>query len=110
MRTEIVKKEENSVELNLIQNAKEFETEREIAYQKGLAKIEIQEHHSKDKVSQTMYEQVYGFYDAVNVALPDLYDYAIKELNVYPVSQPDIDIIQANKDGLKIKVVVMIKP
>ena len=109
MSAEIVKKEGNIVELKLTQDAKEFAGARKKAYQKKVSKIEMPGFR-KGKVPQNMFEQIYGYYDAVNVALPDLYDNAVEELDIYPVAQPDIDVMQADETGLEIKAIVVVKP
>ena len=85
MSAELVKKEGNSVELKLTQDTKEFGVARKKAYQKKVSKIQMPGFR-KGKVPQNMFEQVYGYYDAVNAALPDLYDNAIEELDIYPVA------------------------
>ena len=62
-----------------------------------------------------MLERAYGeglFYeDAVNLLLPGIYEKAIEELELEPVSQPDIDLddITENND-VKVKFTVDLKP
>lgn len=57
----------------------------------------------KGKAPKKMIENMYGegvFYnDALNIVIPDAYDAAIEELELFPVSQPEIDIENDNFEG-----------
>lgn len=55
----------------------------------------------KGKVSRTVFNRMYGeealYEDALNAVLPEIYDAAIKELGIDPVSRPEIDVESMEK-------------
>jgi len=109
MACKLVKKEGNNVEIELSQTKEEFAVARKKAHQKNSKKIQLPGFR-KGKVPQNMYEQTYGFYDAVNEAIPDLYDASIDELELHPIAQPKIDVISADEEGIKLKAMVVVLP
>lgn len=91
----VEKVDKNVVSFEFTVSADEFEKGIEKAYRKNVGKINIQGFR-KGKAPRKIIERYYGteiFYeDAVNIVLPDAYDNAIKENNIFPVDQPEIDI------------------
>ena len=91
----VEKIEKNMVSFEFSVTAEEFEAAIEKAYKKNVGKISIQGFR-KGKAPRKLIEKYYGveiFYeDAINIVLPDAYDKAIDENNIYPVDQPEIDI------------------
>lgn len=55
----------------------------------------------KGKVSRTVFNRMYGeealYEDALNAVLPEIYDAAIKEVGIDPVSRPEIDVESMEK-------------
>ena len=100
----VEKPEKNVASFEFTVSADEFEKGVEKAYRKNVGKINIQGFR-KGKAPRKIIERYYGaeiFYeDAVNIVLPDAYDNAVKENNIFPVDQPEIDIkgeIEKGKD------------
>ena len=100
----VEKVDKNVVSFEFTVSADEFEKGIEKAYRKNVGKINIQGFR-KGKAPRKIIERYYGaeiFYeDAVNIVLPDAYDNAVKENNIFPVDQPGIDIkgeIEKGKD------------
>ena len=100
----VEKVDKNVVSFEFTVSADEFEKGIEKAYRKNVGKINIQGFR-KGKAPRKIIERYYGaeiFYeDAVNIVLPDAYDNAVKENNIFPVDQPEIDIkgeIEKGKD------------
>ena len=100
----VEKVDKNVVSFEFTVSADEFEKGVEKAYRKNVGKINIQGFR-KGKAPRKIIERYYGaeiFYeDAVNIVLPDAYDNAVKENNIFPVDQPEIDIkgeIETGKD------------
>ena len=100
----VEKVDKNVVSFEFTVSADEFEKGVEKAYKKNVGKINIQGFR-KGKAPRKIIERYYGaeiFYeDAVNIVLPDAYDNAVKENNIFPVDQPEIDIkgeIEKGKD------------
>ena len=100
----VEKVDKNVVSFEFTVSADEFEKGVEKAYRKNVGKINIQGFR-KGKAPRKIIERYYGaeiFYeDAINIVLPDAYDNAVKENNIFPVDQPEIDIkgeIEKGKD------------
>lgn len=100
----VEKVDKNVVSFEFTVSADEFEKGVEKDYRKNVGKINIQGFR-KGKAPRKIIERYYGaeiFYeDAVNIVLPDAYDNAVKENNIFPVDQPEIDIkgeIEKGKD------------
>ncbi len=111
----VEKIEKNVVSFEFSVTADEFETAIEKAYRKNVGKINIQGFR-KGKAPRKIIEQYYGaevFYeDAINIVLPDAYDKAVEENNIYPVDQPEIDIKGeiSKADGITFTAKVTVKP
>ncbi len=84
--------------LTIEASAEEFEQAIEKAYQKNKNKLSIPGFR-KGKVPRKMIEQMYGkeiFYeDAANIVIPSVYAKAVDECTEEIVSQPTVDIVQA---------------
>lgn len=84
--------------LTIEASAEEFEQAIEKAYQKNKNKLSIPGFR-KGKVPRKMIEQMYGkeiFYeDAANIVIPSAYAKAVDECTEEIVSQPTVDIVQA---------------
>lgn len=88
--------EKNKVKLTIEVAAELFEDGMKKSYQKNVKYINVPGFR-KGKAPRKMIEKMYGpavFYeDAVNFIIPDAYDEAVKEADIHPVSQPEIDIV-----------------
>lgn len=84
--------------LTIEASAEDFEQAIEKAYQKNKNKLSIPGFR-KGKVPRKMIEQMYGkeiFYeDAANIVIPSAYAKAVDECTEEIVSQPEIDVVQA---------------
>ena len=114
MSAVLVSKENNQAVLTCEIPAEDFNNAIEESYKKNRSKFSLKGFR-KGKVPRKMLERAYGeglFYeDAVNLLLPGIYEKAIEELELEPVSQPDIDLddITENND-VKVKFTVDLKP
>ncbi len=88
--------EKNKVKLTIEVASELFEDGMKKSYQKNVKYINVPGFR-KGKAPRKMIEKMYGpavFYeDAVNFIIPDAYDEAVKEADIHPVSQPEIDIV-----------------
>lgn len=111
----VEKLDKNVVSFEFSVSAEEFEKGIEKAYRKNVGKISIQGFR-KGKAPRTLIEKYYGaeiFYeDAINIVLPDAYDKAIEENNIFPVDQPEIDIKGeiSKENGVTFTAKVTVKP
>ncbi len=101
----LVGKEKNVVSIEFEISQPEFQIGVEKAYKKMRGKINIPGFR-KGKAPKKVIEMNYGkevFYqDAIDIALPDAYESAIKELEINPINRPSIDVkeMEEGKDVL----------
>ena len=111
----VEKIDKNVVSFEFSVNAEEFEKGVEKAYKKNVGKISLPGFR-KGKAPRKLIEKYYGaeiFYeDAINIVLPDAYDKAVAENNIFPVDQPEIDIKGeiSKEDGVTFTAKVTVKP
>ena len=102
MKAELIKKEGNSVSFEMAVDAKEFDAAEEKAYKKTRSRYKI-DGFRKGKAPRRIIEMNYGkgifFNDALDILLPEIYPVAVDELGLKVVSQPELDIKEANEDG-----------
>ncbi|MDR7870648.1 MAG: trigger factor [Tissierellaceae bacterium] len=108
------KKENNKVSFSFELEADNFEKALQEAYTKNRGRFNIPGFR-KGKVPRKIIEMNYGeeiFYeDAINLLLPEAYDNSVKELDLEPVDNPDVDIEQIVKgEPIVVKVQVDVKP
>ncbi len=105
--------EASKVELHFSVEQSVFEAAIERAYKKEVGKINIPGFR-KGKAPRAMIEKMYGkgfFYDtALNDILPDAYEAAVKESGIDPVSQPEIDVLSIDDNGVVFTAKVYVKP
>ena len=98
MSLQVEKLEGNMAKLTIEASAEDFEKAMETAYQKSKNKLSIPGFR-KGKAPRKMIEQMYGkevFYeDAANALIPSAYAKAVDECEEEIVSQPVIDVVQA---------------
>ncbi len=114
MSSEVIKKENTKVTLKIVVDDAQFEKAINKAYNKMKSRFNIQGFR-KGKAPRKIVEKFYGvevFYEeAFNLAFPEAFEAAIKENDIEPVSQPEIDIeeIEAGK-GVTFTAVVEVMP
>ena len=108
------KREKNTVYFNIELNSQEFEKAVNQAYLKNRSKFNIPGFR-KGKVPKKIIDMNYGedfFYeDAINILLPEVYESAIKELELEPVDTPHIDVGDIKKgENIVLNINVDVKP
>ena len=102
------------VKVTLEISPEQFEKAMEIAYNKNKKQISVPGFR-KGKAPRKMVEKMYGkeiFYeDAINAVLPEMYDEAVKELNLDVMSRPEVSV-DAIEEGKPVVVTceVAVKP
>ena len=98
MSLQVEKMEKNMAKLTIEVAAEDLEKAMQNAYQKAKGRISIHGFR-KGKAPRKMIEQMYGkgvfLEDAVNALIPEHYSKALAECELEIVSQPTIDITQA---------------
>ena len=98
MSLQVEKMEKNMAKLTIEVAAEDLEKATQNAYQKAKGRISIPGFR-KGKAPRKMIEQMYGkgifLEDAVNALIPEHYSKALAECDLEIVSQPTIDITQA---------------
>ncbi|MCK5764155.1 MAG: trigger factor, partial [Clostridiales bacterium] len=114
MSYKLLTKENNKVKIEVVLSNEEFGKYVEQTYKKTRGRFNIQGFR-KGKAPRKIIEMQYGegvFYDdALNELLPVEYSKAVEELNILPVSRPDIDVLEVGKDvDLKFTAEIEVKP
>lgn len=109
----VEKLEKSRVALTIEASAQEFEAALDKAYRKERGRIMIPGFR-KGKAPRKMIEAMYGaeiFYEeAVNEAYPDLFAQAVEQEKLDTVAYPEVELLEANKDGFTFKATVAIRP
>ena len=107
------KLEKSRVALTIEASAEEFEAAVNKAYLKMRGKINVPGFRV-GKAPRKIIEKMYGaevFYEeAVNIILPDAYEDAVKEQGLENMGHPQLEIVEAGKDGLTFKALVSVRP
>ena len=107
------KLENGRVELEIEVDAATFGAAVNAAYKKDVKKMSVPGFR-KGKAPRAMIEKMYGtgvFYeDAIDSLLPEAYGDALKEADITPVGQPEIDIVSIDENGVVISAIVPVKP
>jgi trigger factor len=104
----------NKVKIIIEVSKEEFAAALQEAYVKSKNKFAVQGFR-KGKVPKSVIENYYGegifFEDAFEIVFPDSYQKAVEELDLVPVSRPDIDIDKIGKeDGIIYNATIFVKP
>ena len=98
MSLQVEKMEKNMAKLTIEVSAEELDKAMQNAYLKARGKISIPG-FGKGKAPRKMIEQMYGkgifLEDAANALIPEHYSKALEECDLEIVSQPEIDVTQA---------------
>lgn len=104
----------NKVKVEIEVSSEDFAAALQQAYIKNRGKYNVQGFR-KGKAPKPMIEQYYGegifFEDAFEAVFPDSYTKAVDELDIQPVSKPEIDIITiGKKEGVVYSAEIFVKP
>ncbi len=109
----VTKKEKNMVEIEFSIDKKTFDDEVTRVYKKNAARMTVPGFR-KGKAPRSIIEKMYGkgvFYDeAINNLYAGAYTEAVKESKEDVVSQPEIDVVSIDDNGVLLKANVYVKP
>ena len=107
------KLEKSMVALTVEVGAADFEAAVEKAYKKQRGQIRVPGFRP-GKAPRKMIEAMFGaqvFYEeAVNIALPDAYEEAVKEQELQVVGYPQVELLDVGKEGFSFKATVAVFP
>ena len=107
------KLEKSMVALTVEVGAADFEAAVEKAYKKQRGQIRVPGFRP-GKATRKMIEAMFGaqvFYEeAVNIALPDAYEEAVKEQELQVVGYPQVELLDVGKEGFSFKATVAVFP
>ena len=105
--------EKSMVALTVEVGAADFEAAVEKAYKKQRGQIRVPGFRP-GKAPRKMIEAMFGaqvFYEeAVNIALPDAYEEAVKEQELQVVGYPQVELLDVGKEGFSFKATVAVFP
>lgn len=111
--TNVEKLEKSRVALTIEADAAEFEGAIQKAYLKERGRIQIPGFR-KGKAPRKLIESMYGaevFYEtAINEIYPELFDKAVEQEKLDTVAYPEVELLNADKDGFSFKATVAVRP
>ena len=112
----LVKSEKNEHSMHYLEFAIDkatFDAAVDKVYRKQVKNINVPGFR-KGKAPKSVIEKMYGqgifFEDAINDLIPENYEAAVKEADITPVSQPEIDIVSLDENGLVLSAKIPVKP
>ncbi len=112
----LVKSEKNEHSMHYLEFAIDkatFDAAVDKVYRKQVKNINVPGFR-KGKAPKSVIEKMYGkgvfFEDAINDLIPENYEAAVKEADIIPVGQPEIDIVSIDDNGLVLSAKVPVKP
>ena len=110
-KSEVIEK--NRYELQFSVEKAVFDAEVEKVYRKQVKSISVPGFR-KGKAPRSIIEKMYGsgvfFEDAINNLIPAAYGEALDEAKLDVVSQPEIDVVSIDENGLVLSAKVYVKP
>lgn len=103
----LVSHENNKAVFTEVLAFEDFKSNLQEAYNKNKSRFNIPGFR-KGKAPRNIIERNYGkdvfWNDALDIALPDLYEKALEELKLEPVSRPKVDVLEEIEEGKDIEV------
>ncbi len=109
----VEKLEKSMVALTIEASAEEFEAAIEKAYRKNRGRIAIpgfRKGKAPRKIIETMYGAEIFYEDAINDLYPDLFAQAAEQEKLDTVAYPEVELLEANKEGFSFKATVAVRP
>lgn len=109
----VEKQEKSQVELIIEVSGEEFEAAIDKVYKKQRGKIAVpgfRKGHAPRKIIEGMYGSGVFYEDAINEIYPQAYGQAVEQENLDVVAWPNVEILDAGKDGFSFKAVVTVRP
>ncbi|MFA5696093.1 MAG: trigger factor [Bacilli bacterium] len=100
-------------EVNVKIEKKEWEAALEKSFKKNVETVKI-DGFRQGKAPRDIYEKKLGkeslYMDAIDFALPQAYEKALKQSNLQPIVQPEVDVKKIDEDGVEVVFTIVTKP
>lgn len=100
-------------EVNVKIEKKEWEVALEKSFKKNVETVKI-DGFRQGKAPRDIYEKKLGkeslYMDAIDFALPKAYEKALKQSNLQPIVQPEVDVKKIDEDGVEVVFTIVTKP
>lgn len=100
-------------EVNVKIEKKEWETALEKSFKKNVETVKI-DGFRQGKAPRDIYEKKLGkeslYMDAIDFALPQAYEKALKQSNLQPIVQPEVDVKKIDEEGVEVVFTIVTKP
>ena len=109
----VEKQEKSKVELVIEVSREEFEAAIDKVYKKQRGKIAVPGFRKglrRVLFRSGMYGSGVFYEDAINELYPEAYSKAVEQENLDVVAWPDVEVLEAGKDGFSFKAVVTVRP
>ena len=100
MNSEIIKNENNEIQLKLVVAAEQFDKAVDGAYKKLKGRFNIsgfRKGKAPKKIIMAHYGEEIFYEEAINICFPEAYEKALETHNIEPVDRPEIDIDEIAK-------------
>ncbi len=111
--TNVEKLEKSMVALTIQADAEEFEAAITKAYQKHKGRLYIpgfRKGHVPRKMIEARYGASFFYEDAINEIYPELFAKAVEQEKLDTVAYPELELLDAGKDGFSFKATVAVRP
>ena len=113
MKTNLEKKENSMVEITVSANSEAWKQAQKVEFEKAASEVEI-DGFRKGKAPLAKVKAHINEFDVLSKAadslLNDMYVYGIKEHDVWPVAQPELDFKEINAEELAVIFKIAVKP
>ena len=105
--------EKSTITLEVRVTKEQFDKASDKAFAQNVKKLNVSGFR-KGKIPKSVVYKMYGegifFEEAVNICYPEAYKKAIEESKITPIGPADIDVKDANEEGITFVMVVPVKP
>ena len=113
MQKELLNKGEGVYEIDATLEKEAWTAAREKALKKLIKNVQIKgfrKGQAPESMAKNYVDPNKLINEAINIALPSMYDEAIKEFKLVPFTQPDVEVTDLTDEALKVKFIITVYP
>ena len=113
MQKELLNKGEGVYEIDATLEKEAWTAAREKALKKLIKNVQIKgfrKGQAPESMAKNYVDPNKLINEAINIALPSMYDEAIKEFKLVPFTQPDVEVTDLTDEALKVKFTITVYP